>query len=143
MSVFLIEGVSAGEFTQGTGEQIRSMIVGLMNDSGGNEIWKESSQTYAMLGGLLEALTYMRDNGKINLSVDVLRDYMLLEKVVEISNRTDIKLSMITPIKKYLLELPGYTEKDAELGQINAKAYEQHISLTLHLTEVIADLAEY
>lgn len=125
---------------QGTGEQLRSMIVGLMRDSGGDDMWK--GRASAMLGGLLKTLTYLRDRGELKLSVELVRDYLPLDKIIELSKRTDIKQSKIAPIKKYLLELPGYTEEDALLGQINAKAYEQHTYLTMQLTEVMADLSE-
>lgn len=126
---------------QGTGEQLRSMIVGLMRDSGGDgDMWK--GRASAMLGGLLKTLTYLRDRGEIKLDVELIRDYLPLDKIIELSRRTDIKPSKIAPIKKYLLELPGYTEDDAITGDINPKAYEQHTYLTMQLTEVMADLSE-
>lgn len=126
---------------QGTGEQLRSMIVGLMRDSGGDgDMWK--GRASAMLGGLLKTLTYLRDIGEINLDVELIRSYLPLDKIVELAARTDIKPSKIAPIKKYLLELPGYTDEDALMGQIQSKAYEQHTYLTMQLTEVMADLSE-
>src|SRR5690606_32881258 len=59
-----------------------------------------------------------------------------------IAHRTDLPESAIAPIKKYLLEIPGYTDEDAIMGQINNKAYEQHAYLTMQLTEVMGDLSE-
>jgi len=127
-------------FAHGTGEQLRSLIVGLMRDSGGDDMWK--GRASAMLGGLLRALTFMRDRGEINLDVETIRSYLPLDRIVELASRTDLSLAALGPIKKYLGELPGYTEEDAIMGQIQAKAYEQHGYLTMQLTEVMADMSD-
>lgn len=127
-------------FAHGSGEQLRSLIVGLMRDGGGDDMWK--GRASAMLGGLLKALTHMRDKGEINLDVETVRDYLPLDRIVELAQRTDIKDSALAAIKKYLGELPGYSEEDAIMGQIQSKAYEQHGYLTMQLTEVMADMSD-
>lgn len=128
-------------FAYGTAESMRSMIVGLMRDSGGDgDMWK--GRASALIGALLKALAAMRDRNEINLDIEMIRNYMPLDKVVELAQRTDLPDTTIAPIKKYLLELPGYTEEDAIMGQINNKAYEQHAFLTMQLTEVMGDLSE-
>lgn len=128
-------------FAFGNGEQLRSLVVGLMRDSGGDgDMWKGMAS--ALMGGLLKCLTYMRDTGEIILSVGKLREYLPLDKVVELSQRDDLNESAIAPIKKYLGELPGYTEEDAIMGQVQQKAYEQHGYRIMQFSEILADLSD-
>lgn len=127
-------------FAFGNGEQLRSLVVGLMRDSGGDDMWKGMAS--AMMGGLLKCLTYMRDTQEIILSVEKLREFLPLDKIVELSQREDLNEAAISPIKKYLGELPGYTEEDAIMGQISQKAYEQHGYRIMQFSEVLADLSD-
>lgn len=128
-------------FAHGNAEQLRSLVVGLMRESAGDgELWK--GRASAMLGGLLKALCNMRDREELNLDVSTIRHYLPLDRIVELSQRTDLPESAISPIRKYLAELPGFTEEDAIMGQIQPKAYEQHGYLTMQLTEVMADLSD-
>lgn len=128
-------------FAYGSPDSMRSMIAGLMRDSGGDgDMWK--GRSIAMLGALLKALGAMRDRNEIELDIEAIRDHMSLTKMVEISQRADLPESAVSPIKKFLLELPGFTEEDAIMGQINNKAYEQHAYLTMQLTEVMGDMSE-
>lgn len=128
-------------FAQGSAEGMRSMIAGLMRDSGGDgDMWK--GRALALLGAVLKALSVMRDRAELDLDVEAIRDHLPLNTVVDLSQRTDLPESAISPIKKYLLELPGFTEDDAMMGNISNKAYEQHAFLTMQLTEVMGDLSE-
>ena len=127
-------------FAYGNPEQLRSLIVGLMRDSGGDNMWK--GRASAMIGGLMRALTYMRDSGEINLDVEKLREYLPLDRIVELTSRVDLPDTALAPIRKYLGELPGYTEEEAVMGTIQPKAYEQHGYLTMQLTEVMANLSD-
>jgi intracellular multiplication protein IcmO len=128
-------------FAFGNGEQLRSLVVGLMRESGGDgDMWKGMAS--AMMGGLLKCLTYMRDTGEVILSVEKLREHLPLDKIVELSQREDLNEAAIAPIKKYLGELPGYTEEDAIMGQVSQKAYEQHGYRIMQFSEVLADLSD-
>ncbi|WP_415912630.1 type IV secretory system conjugative DNA transfer family protein [Neptuniibacter sp. QD37_11] len=124
----------------GDSESLRSLFVGLMRDGGGDDMWKGRSS--AMLGTLLKALCYLRDIGEIYLDVETIRGYFPLEKIVELSNRGDMPPAVTQFLKAYLLELPGFSEEDAIMGQISSKALEQHGFLIMQLTEVMADLSE-
>lgn len=131
---------TSNPFAYGSSEQLRSLIVGLMRDGGGDDMWKGRSS--AMMGALLKGLTYLRDTGEINLDIEQIRDYMPLDRIVEFTNREDIKESAKASLKKYLLEIPGFTEDDAVMGNIQPKAYEQHGYLTMQMTEIMGDLSE-
>lgn len=126
--------------SQGTAEQLRSLLVGLMRDSGGEgEMWKGRSSS--MLKSLLETLVYMRDNGEINLDIDCVRHYMVLDRILELTQREDLPEFAKLALKAYLLELPGFTEEDAALNSINPECYKQHNFLTMQLTEIMSDLS--
>ncbi|MFK4132149.1 type IV secretory system conjugative DNA transfer family protein [Pseudomonas luteola] len=125
----------------GTAEALRSLIVGLMRESGGDgEMWK--GRASMMLKGLLKALVYMRDKGRLNLDIERIRDYMPLDRMIELTNDDTIPDRAKNQIKKYLLELPGYSDDDAMIGQINGEAYKQHNFLTMQLSEVMSDLSD-
>lgn len=126
--------------SQGTAEQLRSLLVGLMRDSGGEgEMWKGRSSS--MLKSLLETLVFMRDNGEINLDIDCVRHYMVLDRILELTQRDDLPEFSKLSLKAYLLELPGFTEEDAALNNINPECYKQHNFLTMQLTEIMSDLS--
>lgn len=128
-------------FSYGTADNLNSLIVGLMRDAGGDgAMWKGRART--MLKGLLSALCYKRDKHGMLLDINVIRDYFPLDKIIALSRDTDLKSSARDPIKKYLLDLPGFSEDSALTGEIAPKAYEQHNYLTMQLTEVMSDLSE-
>ena len=126
--------------SQGTAEQLRSLLVGLMRDSGGEgEMWKGRSSS--MLKALLEPLVFMRDNGEINLDIECVRKYMVLDRLLELTQRDDLPEFSKLSLKAYLFELQGFTEEDAALNNINPECYKQHNFLTMQLTEIMSDLS--
>lgn len=127
-------------FAYGPSEQLRSLVVSLMDDSGGgDDMWK--GRASALLAALLDTLCYLRDSGEINMNVGQLRSHMPLDRVMELTQRRDLPEHAVTELKKYLLDLPGYTEDDALNGSLSAKCYEQHGYLTMQLTKVLAELS--
>lgn len=147
-------------FSSGTSEQLRSMVVGLMRDSGGDgDMWK--GRASALLAGSLRCLAYLRDENFIQLSVSSIRDSLPLDivlrmvhgkyngnSVVELGdNRVDMSQIKfpdyaIRPLKKYLLDLPGYSDQDVANDDIAPECYKQHGFLTMQLTEALGDLGE-
>tara|TARA_B100001245_G_scaffold236697_1_gene230165 strand:- start:14915 stop:17515 length:2601 start_codon:yes stop_codon:yes gene_type:complete len=125
----------------GTADNLNSLIVGLMRDAGGDgAMWKGRART--MLKGLLNALVYKRDNEGLNLDIMEIRNYFPLDKIYNLSRDPSLEDSARDPIRKYLLELPGFSEEQAAVGDIPGKAIEQHNFLTMQLTEVMSDLSE-
>jgi intracellular multiplication protein IcmO len=125
----------------GTAEALRSMIVGLMRESGGDgDMWKGRAST--MLKGLLKALVFMRDKGRLNMDIEKIRDHMPLDIMIGLTHDATLPESAKGQIRKYLLELPGYNEDEAMIGQINGEAYKQHNFLTMQLSEVMSDLSD-
>lgn len=125
-------------FAYGGQEQLRTLIVGLMRESSGDAaMWK--GRANAMISGLMFALCAMRDREEINLDVATVRHYMGLDEIITLSRRTDLPESCIGPLRRYLLELPGYK---ADATDVESRAYEQHTFLTMQLTEVMSSLSE-
>lgn len=128
-------------FSYGTADNLNSLIVGLMREAGGDgAMWKGRART--MLKGLLQALCYKRDKYGMLLDINIIREYFPLDKILALSKDTDLRSSARDPLKKYLLDLPGFSEDSAITGEISPKAYEQHNYLTMQLTEVMSDLSE-
>lgn len=126
-------------FAYGPSEQLRSLIVSLMRDSGGDDMWK--GRASSLLGAVLHVLCFMRDRGDINLDIGKIREFLPLDRVLELTQRDDIPEPAMNQLRKYLLDLPGYTEEDALSGSLSPKCYEQHGYLTMQLTEVMSELS--
>lgn len=127
----------------GSAEQLRSLLVGLMREAGGDgAMWK--GRASAFMKGLLNVMVYLRDTGELTLSVDSLPDYMPLDRVIELFQREDIPQSTRLSLHRYLGQLPGFNEEDVaqEGGQLNPEAYKQHGFILMQLTEVISDLSD-
>lgn len=126
-------------FAYGPAEQLRSLIVSLMRDGGGDDMWK--GRASALLAAVLQTLVYLRDTGELNMDVGKIRESLPLDRVLEFTQRDDLPDRAISLLKKYLLDLPGYNEEDAIQGQLSPKCYEQHGYLTMQLTEVLSELS--
>lgn len=128
-------------FAYGSSEQLRSLIVGLMRESGGDgAMWK--GRASAMLAGLLKALCDLRDKNQINLDVDQIRKHFALDTIVELRDNKFIKDASKAAIGAYLAEIPGWSEDDAKMKRIKPEVYKQHGFLLMQLTEVMADLSD-
>ena len=126
-------------FAYGPAETLRSLIVSLMPDSGGDDMWKNRAS--ALLAATLQTLVYLRDTGEINLDVGVIRDSLPLDRICDFTQRDDLPEIAITLLNKYLLELPGFNLDEALSGNISAKCYEQHGYLIMQLTGVLSELS--
>lgn len=132
---------TSNPFAYGNDTDLRSLIVGLMRgDKNGGDMWKGRASSF--VAALMKCLTYLRDRGDINLDIELIRSYMPLERVAELAMRADIPEAGVGSLRKYLAELPAYSEDDVRSGQINAKTNEQHGYIIMQLTEVMSDLSE-
>lgn len=147
-------------YSNGSAEQLRSMTVGLMRDSGGDgDMWK--GRASSLLSGTMRFLTYARAIDAIQMSVMSIRDSMPLDNVLRIvygeyngsskitigDNIIDVKEMdfpeyAVRPLRKYLADLPGFTESALEDDEIDSECYKQHGFLTMQLTEALSDLSE-
>ena len=127
-------------FAYGQPDNLRSMIVSLMRDDGGDGMWK--GRASALVGALMKTLCYMRDANMIQLSILTVRKYLNLDEILKIVFNKEIPMKAKRPLIAYLNELPGYQVKDAKNQQLNPKCYEQHGFLQMQLTEALSDMSE-
>lgn len=81
-------------------------------------------RAFALVAPLLHALVYLRESGRLRLSVDTVRDVLRLENLVDIGSQGDPKQARFkglpyrlkAPIRDYLDSLPGLPE-DMDMAQ--------------------------
>lgn len=64
----------------------------------------------SLLSGLLMALVNMRDKSEIILDFNKIKDSLLLENIIELSQCKDFPEKIIAAIKSYLYSIPGFKE---------------------------------
>lgn len=126
--------------TTGTSNGLTELIVGLMGGGSGGgdgDMWK--GRAVAMVGAILRALVWKRDNQGLLLDVVELRDALLLENIVKLSTDTDLPPEIVTSINAYLQSLPGYVvgEEKQEPGTL-----EQHGFLQMQFTRILGSLSD-
>ena len=143
-------GVSYGEkrsntlnpFATGSADGLTQMVVGLMDDTGGDgAMWK--GRATAMFTGVMRALTWMRDQQLIDLNVSEIRDHLQLKRIIDLAN-TEQYEQMPNPIRKsirsYLTSLPGY--KESQGYNQSQTTLDQHGYLEMQFTKILGSLAD-
>lgn len=96
-------------FSSGSSSYLTNMLVSLMPESeGDNAMWKE--RAVSLIGAIMPALTWKRDNQEIPMSVSTIRDFMTLPAVVKLARDQPIPEEIRKGIKSYLDTLPGYVD---------------------------------
>lgn len=142
-------------FSTGSSSMLAQLIVSLMDESkqgsSDSDMWK--GRAIAFVEALMKLLVYMRDQEKILLDVNVIRNYFSLdwlEMIVadDLFPRTnedpisiaDIPATITEAIKNYVQNLPGYNK--AKKGKQVSQVLEQHGFITMQLTRVFTSLAD-
>lgn len=140
-------------FSNGSASYLVQMLTNLMSDSGGdNAMWKE--RAVALIGSLMPALTYMRDNMGYLLDIGGVREHIELKPIIKLSRRKDLPERIVRGVKSYLETLPGYVD-DAFDDEGNEKppspdspvydlsvARQQHGYLSMQFTRSLQSLAD-
>lgn len=129
-------------FATGSSDTMTQMVVGLMDDAGGDgAMWK--GRAAAMFTGVMRALTWLRDNHIVDLNVAEIRDHLNLRKIIDLADQAKYK-EMPQPIRKsirsYLTSLPGYQE-DKHYKQ-SQTTLDQHGYLEMQFTKILGSLAD-
>ncbi|MDB5491453.1 MAG: icmO [Micavibrio sp.] len=96
-------------FSSGSASYLTNMLVSLMPDAeGDNAMWKE--RAVSLVGSLMPALTWKRDNQDIPTSVSTIREYLNLNNVIKLSRDQNLPEKIRFSIKGYLDTLPGYND---------------------------------
>jgi intracellular multiplication protein IcmO len=94
-------------FSSGSASYLTNMLVSLMPESGGdNAMWKE--RAVSLVGSIMPALTWKRDNQDIPMSVSTIREYLNLNSVISLSRDEMIPEEIRKGINGYLDTLPGF-----------------------------------
>lgn len=140
-------------FSNGSASYLVQMLTNLMSDSGGdNAMWKE--RAVALIGSLMPALTYMRDNMGYLLDIGGVRDHIELPAIIRLSRRKDLPERVVKGVKSYLDTLPGYVDDafddegkekppspDSPVYDLSV-ARQQHGYLSMQFTRSLQSLAD-
>ena len=129
-------------FATGSSDTLTQMVVGLMDDAGGDgAMWK--GRATAMFTGVMRALTWLRDQGIIDLNVGEIRDHLNLKRIIDLADPgkyPDMPQPVRKSIKSYLSSLPGFQEdKGYKQGQTTL---DQHGYLEMQFTKILGSLAD-
>lgn len=124
------------------------MLIELLNnllDGGGgsDDLWKGRAMTF--IAALTRVLTYLRDNGFIQLSPSTYIQYMdlpaLEELVFEHEGKYGSFFSQVSAsLRNYIVGLPGYNLSPKKRKKQDQKTIEQHGYIVMQLTRSINDL---
>lgn len=124
-------------FTTGSAGSLTELVVSLMDEGSGDGMWK--GRAMALIAAIMQALTYLRDQKEILLDVEIIRDYLILDKIVALSKRRDLPVHVLKAIKGYLQSIPGYVEGATKQSDTTL---EQHGYLQMQFTKVLSTLAD-
>ncbi|PCI96478.1 MAG: type IV secretion protein IcmO, partial [Alphaproteobacteria bacterium] len=140
-------------FSSGSASYLTNMLVSLMPDGGGdNAMWKE--RAVSLVGAMMPALTWKRDNQEIPMSVRTIRDYLSLNNIIKLSRDEYVPKEILTGLVGYLDTLPGFIGEayddegkvkppGPDVPQYNTEtASQQHGYLAMQFTRSLQSLGD-
>lgn len=141
-------------FCNGSSGMLSQLVISLM-DSGGQssdgDMWKGRAMVF--VEALMKVLVYMRDQGKILLDANTIRNYfditrleaIALDKMFIRDKQEPVSLAsapdlILEPMNNYLSTLPGFDR--SKKGKQSSTVFEQHGFITMQLTKVFGMLAD-
>ncbi|MDR3478913.1 MAG: TraM recognition domain-containing protein [Gammaproteobacteria bacterium] len=141
-------------FCNGSSSMLSQLVVSLMDSgsqSSDGDMWK--GRAIVFVEALMKVLVYMRDQGKILLDANTIRNYFELTRLEAIAmdkmfireNQEPVSLAetpdlVLEPITNYIINLPGYDR--SKKGKQGSQVLEQHGFITMQLTKVFGSLAD-
>lgn len=141
-------------FCNGSSSMLSQLVVSLMDSgsqSSDGDMWK--GRAIVFVEALMKVLVYMRDQGKILLDANSIRNYFELTRLEAIAmdrmfprdNQEPVSLAdtpdlILEPIRNYVKNLPGYDV--SKKGKQGSQVLEQHGFITMQLTRVFGSLAD-
>ena len=126
-------------FSSGSSGVLTEFMLSLMDgDDGGGDMWK--GRAISLISSIMMALVHMRDVENFNLNFQSLRDYLLLDKIVNLYNtRIDFPHHIRNALRAYLVSLPGFQESAPKQ---NDTVLEQHGYLQMQFTKLLGSLSD-
>lgn len=141
-------------FCNGSSSMLSQLVVSLMDSgsqSSDGDMWK--GRAIVFVEALMKVLVYMRDQGKLLLDANTIRNYFELTRLEAIAvdkmfprdNQEPVTLAdapdlILEPILNYVINLPGYDR--SKKGKQSSQVLEQHGFITMQLTRVFGSLAD-
>ncbi len=141
-------------FCVGSSSMLSQLVVSLMDSSSNTpdgDMWK--GRAISFVEALMKILVYMRDQGKILLDANIIRNYfeltrleaIVVDKMFPRDNQEPVSLVdappvVLEPLYNYVMNLPGYNK--TKKGQQVSQVLEQHGFITMQLTRVFTSLAD-
>ncbi len=141
-------------FANGSSSMLTQLVVSMMSSSSNTpdgDMWK--GRAISFVEALMMILVYMRDQGKVLLDANAIRNYFnldYLESIVidkmfprtdqEPVSLTDAPSKVMEPLYNYVMKLPVYNK--AKKGKQVSQVLEQHGFITMQLTRVFTSLAD-
>ncbi len=141
-------------FCMGSSSMLSQLVVSLMDSSSNTpdgDMWK--GRAISFVEALMKILVYMRDEGKILLDANSVRNYfelsrleaIVVDKMFPRDDQEPVSLAdapsvVMEPLQHYVNNLPGYNK--AKKGQQVSQVLEQHGFITMQLTRVFTSLAD-
>ena len=144
----------------GSSSMCTEASISLMDSSKGDDMWK--GRAIMFLSALIKPLVFLRDQGTILLSADMVRNFFelpILEKFVydEQDNWPDgnkrpkgfLKETykgtwdkVINPLRAFMITIPGYDPSPNKRGKQEQKTLEQHGYIVMQLARLFGELAD-
>lgn len=141
-------------FCNGSSSMLSQLVVSLMDSGAGGsdgDMWK--GRAIVFVEALMKVLVYMRDQGKILLDANTIRNYFELPRIEAIAmdkmfirdNQEPVSLAevpavILEPVTNYVINLPGYDR--TKKGKQGSQVLEQHGFITMQLTKVFGSLSD-
>lgn len=100
---------TSNPFSSGAADFLSDILVSLAipaNEGSGNEVFKDGA--IALIKSVMFGLVELRDMGKLNLSVRTIREWLNLEKCIELSQNQEISPFAREAIGDFLKKVPGF-----------------------------------
>jgi intracellular multiplication protein IcmO len=141
-------------FSSGSSSMLSQLVVSMMasaSQTPDGDMWK--NRAISFVEALMKPLVYMRDQGKILLDANVVRQYfdldrlesVVIDKVFPRVGQESVSLAdappvVLEPLYNYVVNLPGYNK--AKKGKQVSQVLEQHGFITMQLVRVFTSLAD-
>jgi len=142
-------------FASGSSSMLSQLVVSLMDQASkgdqSGDMWK--GRAIGFVEALMRILVYMRDDEKILLDANSVRNYFTLERLEAMTmdrlfmrdgqepvSCADVPDEVMEPIYNYVINLPGYNKE--KKGKQVSQVLEQHGFITMQLTRVFTSLAD-
>lgn len=125
-------------FSSGGSGGLTELLVSLMDDSGGGDMWK--GRAISLISAIMMSLTFLRDIKEILLDVDAIREHLILDNIIKLhKTRRDLPVHIRNALRAYLVSIPGFV-MDAKAQ--NETVLEQHGYLQMQFTKLLGSLSD-